>query len=140
MARMALWRFAIVGLLAAFSFGCGGPNQYVIQGGQIASGADGNITVGSFDDGNSSVEIEVSHLAPAARVKEGTTIFVVWFKPEDGQPAKAGNLAYDDDERTGTLHATSANRSFEVIITAERDESASSPSDAVVFRQAVEVP
>lgn len=133
-------RYAImIGLSMALSLGCGGPNQYVVQGAPPAAGADGNISVGDFDDGNAEVEIEVANLPPANRVEEDATVYIVWFKG-DGAPAKAGQLAYDDDERTGTLHATSPNREFTVLITAEEEADASSPSEHVVFRQDVEVP
>ncbi len=135
------WRIAVViGVLTGLSAGCGGPNKYLVRGATIATGADANITVNDFEDGNSEVEIEVANLPPANRVESDATVFIVWFKPEDGQPAKAGQLEYDEDDRTGTMHATSANRQFTVIITAEEEADASSPSEHVVFRQEVEVP
>jgi hypothetical protein len=49
-------------------------------------------------------------------------------------------LEYGDDDRTGTLRATSANRQFTVILPAESEADASSSSEHVVFRQEVEVP
>lgn len=133
-------RQAMLGLLVVLAVGCGGPNQYVLRGAAIAAGADGNVSVGDYDDGNAEVELEVSNLPPANRVQEGATVFVVWFQPPEGSASKAGELAYDEDDRTGTLRATSANREFTVLVTAEDEGDAESPSDHVVFRQAVEVP
>jgi hypothetical protein len=127
-------------LVVVLALGCGGPNEYVMRGQSRATGADGNVTVGDYDDGNAEVEIEVSNLAPPARIEEDATVYVVWFQPADGRPTKAGELAYDEDDRTGTLRATSANREFTVIITAEEEGDAESPSDNVVFRQEAEVP
>lgn len=135
------WRTAVViGLFTVLAVGCGGPNKYVVRGAQIAAGADANITVGDYENGNAQVEIEVANLPPANRVQSDATVFVVWFQPEDGQPAKAGQLAYDEDERGGTMTATSANQQFTVLITAESEGDVSTPSEHVVFRQAVSVP
>ena len=84
------------------------------------------------------VTVEMEHLPPASRISESATLYVVWIKPQGGTPSMAGRLEYDDDERSGTMRATTPHTEFELLITAETDATATSPSDIVVARQRVE--
>lgn len=96
------------------------------------------ITVEEIEGGNHLVLVEVQHLPPAERISEDASTYIVWIKPEDGAPAKAGRLAYDPDERTGTMRATTpAGGTFTVFITAESDDMASEPNEAIVVQREV---
>ncbi len=122
-------------LLAALA-GCGGPSEYVLTGTQRAAGADGLVTVEEIE-GNRMVTVELEHLPPPNRISESATVYIVWVKPERGQPTMAGRLEYDPDDRVGRTRATTPHDHFTVFVTAEADTTADSPSDVVVARQEV---
>ncbi len=124
-------------LFALLLVGCGGPSEYIVTGTERAAGTDGLVTVETIE-GNRMVTVEMEHLPPASRISESATLYVVWIKPQGGTPSMAGRLEYDDDERSGTMRATTPHTEFELLITAETDATATSPSDIVVARQRVE--
>lgn len=127
-------KLSLFGLLLV---GCGGPSEYIITGTERAAGTDGLVTVETIE-GNRMVTVEMEHLPPASRISETGTLYIVWIKPQGGTPSMAGRLEYDDDERTGTMRATTPHTNFQLMITVEADATASSPSDIVVARQQVE--
>lgn len=124
-------------LFALLLSGCGGPSEYIITGTERSAGTDGLVTV-EVIEGNRMVTVVMEHLPPASRVSETATLYVVWIKPQGGTPSMAGRLEYDDDERTGTMRATTPHTNFELLITAENDATVAAPSDIVVARQRVE--
>jgi len=114
-----------------------GPTTHSMVGTERAAGADGTLTIEN-GEGNQLVTVELVHLPPPARVREGTSVYVVWLTPPGAQPTLAGVLAYDADDRTGTLRATTPHEQFGLIVTAEEAPDVVSPSDAVVARYAPE--
>lgn len=115
-----------------------GSDEFQVVGTPRAAGADGTVTVEEIEGGNYLVLVEVEHLPPPDRIAEDATVYVVWIKPEDGAPVKAGRLEYDPDERTGTVRATTpAAETFFVLITAEPDDTTNEPSDAIVVQREV---
>lgn len=117
---------------------CGGPSEFAVVGTPRSAGTDGLITVEEIEGGNYLVLVEVQHLPPPDRVAEDASTYIVWFKPEDGGPAKAGRLAYEPEERTGTMRATTpAGGTFTVLITAEPDDTTQAPSDVIVVQREV---
>jgi len=123
--------FALLGALSA----CGGPAEFALTGTARAAGTDGTATVEVIEGGSHMVTVELMHLPPPARLGDGLTTYVVWLQEEGGQPQKAGVLAYDEDERSGTMRATTPNSGITLIVTAETDRDAASPSDIVVARR-----
>lgn len=53
---------------------------------------------------------------------------------------RVGTLAYDEEERTGEMRATTAHTAFTVIVSAEVEAEVPAPSDIVAFRTQVEAP
>lgn len=134
MVRIFTVLFALLALSA-----CGGPSEYIIVGTARAAGADGLITVEKTES-NNLVNIEVENLAPPGRISEGTTVYVVWFKAPTGSPTAQGTLEYDPDDRVGRFSATSPHTELQVIVSAEVDATANSPSEIVILRQDVTAP
>jgi hypothetical protein len=116
---------------------CGGPDEYALVGTERAAGTDGLLVVEEIEGGNRMLNLTLEHLPPPSRLGQGMTAYIVWLKPANGQPQMASRLAYDEDERTGTATATTPGARFEVLVTAERNANATSPSDVVVARQRV---
>ena len=129
---------SLVAMLFAFALvACGGPTRYVVQGTDLSRGTDGKITLEEIEGDNLMVVVEFTNLPPPDRIANGMTAYVVWFQPPNGQPTKAGNLAYDADERTGSMRATSAHERMTVLVTAERNTNVAAPSESVIARQNV---
>jgi hypothetical protein len=114
-----------------------GSNEFVVTGTERAAGADGTITVEELEGGNVLVNVNFENLPPPDRLGQGLTTYVVWFKPASAGPAMAGALAYDADNRTGAMQATSPHATLEVIVSAEKALNAASPSEFIVAKRAV---
>lgn len=125
-------------LLAAT--GCAGPSKYQVVGSTRAPDADGRITVQKVEGGNAMVTLDLDHLAPPSRMEDGATTYVVWFQKQGQTPSRVGQLAYDIGRRTGTMRATTTDRQFGVLVTAERSGVVPTPGAAVIFEKQVETP
>jgi hypothetical protein len=99
----------------------------LIAGPQLPA-ADGTIKVKQERNGNNSVKVEVEHMAAASQIVEGATTYVVWLKPQDGEPENVGVLRLDDKKK-GKLETTTAFKDFDVMITAEPHGNVSEPAD-----------
>lgn len=126
-------------LATLLSLAACGSNEYVVAGTERAAGADGTITIEELEGGNVLVNVTFENLPPPDRLGQGLTTYVVWFKPEGAGPSMAGALAYDADNRTGSMQATSPHSKLEVIVSAEKALNAASPSEFVVAKRAVNV-
>jgi hypothetical protein len=125
-------------MTAMLSLAACGSNEYVVTGTERAAGADGTITVEELDGGNMLVNVSFENLPPPDRLGQGLTTYIVWFKPEGAAPAMAGALAYDADNRSGAMQATSPHAKLEVIISAEKAANATSPSEFVVAKRQIQ--
>lgn len=102
-----------------------------------ALGSDALIVAKKNKTGNYAVTINVTNLAPAARLDAEATTFVVWLVPKDQPAVRAGVLAYDEGDRRGALEATSPNASFTILITLEKDAVPMSPNGKGILSAAV---
>ncbi len=130
----AVAAFAVVAALSA----CG-PLKYEIKGTPLATGADAVITADvKKDQAMTMLEVKAENLPPPDRVMSGASTFVVWQrKDSDANWSRIGKLIYEDEPRRGQLTATVPELSFEVQITAEREDAPEAPATDVVFFQKV---
>ncbi|MCA9616330.1 MAG: hypothetical protein H6721_05475 [Sandaracinus sp.] len=127
----------IVSLSAVLlALGCGGPQEYVVTGTERSAGTDGTILLEEIE-GNQMLSVELEHLPDPGRISQGATVYIVWVKPDGGTPTMVGRLEHDADDRTARMRATTPHTSFEVLITAEADATATHPSEIIVVRQQV---
>lgn len=102
-----------------------------------ALGSDATIVVKKNSTGTYAIDLEITNLAPPARLDAESTTFVVWIVGQ-GQPAvRAGTLAYDEGDRRGALQATSPNRVFSVLVTLENEASPASPGGKSILNAAI---
>lgn len=130
----------LIGLAFTLAFlpACGGGSwSYHVVGTSRDPGSNGHIQVERIEGGNRLVTASLEHLTPPARLGDGLTTFVLWFRDEQGRATMASLLAYEEDSRSARATATTPMREFDVIVTAERTETAGEPSDNVIFRQRV---
>jgi hypothetical protein len=90
-------------------------------------------------DGNTNVKVEVQHLAPAALVNPEASTYVVWLRPTAGFPQNLGVLKVNDKSK-GELTTKTAFKSFDVMVTAETNPSATVPSNDRIMTASVVVP
>lgn len=119
-----------------FLAACSGTREYTLLGTERAPGIDGMVRIEEIDGGNHLVTVSMTNLVPPNRLSSGLTTYVVWFCGP-GAPTKAGALAYDEDNREGSLFATTPYTDFELRITVENSPSVASPSDVLVVRRRV---
>jgi len=104
-----------------------------------ALGSDAEIIAKKGKTGNYEISVKITNLAPAARLDEGSTAFVVWVLQKDQPPVRAGALDYDEGDRSGALQVTSPDASFTILVTLEETVTAASPGGKRILEQAVAV-
>lgn len=102
-----------------------------------AVGAEVEIRIEPLDSGNYLVSLSVEHLAPPDRVAAGMTRYVVWMTGGDGVPRRVGYLDFNDNDREGSMSATTTDSQFTITVTAEVDGAVTTPSQAIVVQQDV---
>jgi hypothetical protein len=118
--------------------GCG-PKAIDFGGSARTAGVDGRIEWKKLSSDTRLVTTTFKFLPPPSRIAEGSTIYVLWFAPENAPAVKAGTLVYDEGSRKGYLKATTAVSRFEVILTAEKVTTAGAPSEHIVARKKVKL-
>ncbi|HVV49126.1 MAG TPA: hypothetical protein VHO06_05670, partial [Polyangia bacterium] len=82
--------------------------------------AQGKVEIAAKENGNHDLRLEVQHLAPPQTAFGGSSVYVVWLKPANGQPQNVGVLQVDKDYK-GELDTKTPFANFEVMVTAEPD-------------------
>lgn len=134
-----------LGLGAGGAIGCSslqqrGASTWNLQPSPTLVAAKGKVVVGPLKEGgNRQVWVEAQHLAPPERAF-GKQTYVVWVVPrEGGEPQNMGALVPNQD-LNANLTFNTAFRNFDVVVTAEEQSNATSPSDDRAFQVAVTAP
>jgi hypothetical protein len=134
---------ALVGTLA-LGGGCShfggnkGEQTWTMRSIDKAPAAQGKVEVASAKDGNHDVKVEVKHMAPPDKIFEGSTAYVVWLKAENGSFQNVGTLKVDKD-LNGKLETRTPFRTFDVLVTAEKESTVNTPSEHHVMNAKVDV-
>jgi hypothetical protein len=119
----------VIALGFLFTSCASGPRTARMTTSQSIPGAQGSVKSSKGDNGNTSLEVEVKHLASPEQVAAGATTYVVWARPRGAGPSQnLGALRVDDDLR-GTLKTVTPLQSFDVFITAEDSPTAMRPTN-----------
>ena len=129
------WKLALVS--AALLVACGGPLKYQVASTGKATGADAKIVAEVKKDlHQTAVNIEVTNLAPPARISPDSHQFVVWGrKGASAIWTRLGNIAYVESDRGGKFEGTFPELEFDLEITVEKDDSVAAPGADIVFAQ-----
>ncbi|MHB1844881.1 MAG: hypothetical protein ACYCWW_08625 [Deltaproteobacteria bacterium] len=113
--------------------GCAG-NAYEMLPTTREPAAQGHLKTKETSNGNTQIKLLVQHLAPANKLSEGATTYVVWVRPAggDGKPLNVGALKVDSDLEGELVTVTSFSR-FTVFVTAEADSQVTAPSGVDVL-------
>lgn len=130
----------LLGLLAAgiLTIGCGPGEEMVQVGGTPSSpGTDGTITVEPRPAwGNAYVIVKLTHVTPPERLAGGSRAYVVWDR-RAGRAMPLGVLHFDPESREGTFEGSTTAGEFELVITAERNATAASPSSHILLTRSL---
>lgn len=143
-------QMVVVGMLgAALGLGGGGAcssvqkqraQTWTLQPSPRLVAAQGKVLVGNVGkDGNRQVWVEVDHLAPPERAF-GKQAYVVWVVPRQGGEAQNMGVLMPNDNLKANLSFTTAFNNFDVVVTAEEQTNATSPSEDRAFQVAVTAP
>ena len=93
--------------------------------------ARGKIEAGTDRNGNTDVYIRTWDLA--RQKKDAGAFYVVWFQPKD-EPAKNAGVIKMNDDGDGAFRTLTPLKDFDVFITVESDQAATSPSGEELLR------
>jgi hypothetical protein len=82
------------------------------------------------------VKLKAEHLANPQDLATAEAIYVVWFRQSGGTPVNEGQLRPNKDLEAG-LQTTTPFKSFDVIVTAERDPAVPRPTGPEAMHGAV---
>ena len=99
--------------------------------------ARGQVDVGQDKNGNTKVELEVEHLAAPDNLTPPRSVYVVWFQERESEPLNQGALK-PNKKLKATFKSVTPMKSFDVLVTAESDASARTPSGVEVLRASVQ--
>jgi hypothetical protein len=129
-------KFKLLPLLLLLA-GCA-QTTWALQGSPTNPAAEGELKVAEGDNGNTKLELRVKHLTQPAKIAPGTTSYVVWIEPLEGDkhPSNVGALKVDDNLE-GRLDTVTPMHSFAVYVTPEASTTVNSPTGAKVLSQDV---
>ena len=131
---------SVLGLGMAFSGGlaaCAGGQMTQMVSNPRVPAAEGQVVATKIENGNTRLTLTVKHLAHAASVQGGATIYVVWLQPNEQAPAQNIGALDVDKNLNGTLTTTTTQTEFLLSVTAEPFPNAAAPAGAEVFRTTV---
>lgn len=123
---------AVVSLLATLAWG----KTYTMQTTTLEPGAVAKLDV-KANTGNTELTLKVDHLAKPTLLSQSATNYVVWVEQEGHEPQNVGVLRVDDGLK-GDVKATTTATRFMVLVTAEDDAKAQTPSNRVVLKANVQ--
>ena len=100
--------------------------------------AMGKVKLDTDRNGNTTMHVEVQHLAQPSSVAPEKNSYVVWIQAKDQPPQNAGELRVNKDSLEGDLTTATPYKHFDVFITAEESPRAQSPSGDEVLRATVD--
>ncbi|HWU86016.1 MAG TPA: hypothetical protein VN253_02025 [Kofleriaceae bacterium] len=117
------------------------PKPFPFELSSITPAATGEVAVTAGPNGNTKLAIEVKHLAPPARVKQGAMVYVVWAT-ELASQATAQNLGAlrVDANLEGKLTTVTPLHNFDLHITPEPSPTVEVPSGPVVLKVRISRP
>jgi hypothetical protein len=124
--------FVITGLLAVLPsllFA----NTFKLQHSSVVPGAAGEVRTGTDRNGNTTIRVDVQHLAKPDALTPSMSIYVVWLQQPGRAPERQGVLDVND-KLEGRFESSTPSKQFDLWITAEHDRNIKSPSGPEVLR------
>jgi hypothetical protein len=119
--------FGMALLLAVLAWG----KIYTMQTTPLEPGAVAKLDV-KANTGNTELTLKVEHLAKPTLLSQPASNYILWVQQPGHEAANVGLLRVDDNLK-GEVKATTTASRFKVLVTAEDDAKAQTPSDRVVL-------
>jgi hypothetical protein len=84
------------------------------------------------DNGNTKLDIKVDHLAKPSSLTPPANAYIVWVRPNGGDPVKQGAIGVGKDLK-GELQVVTVSKDFDLLITAEQSDNVTAPSGLEVL-------
>ena len=123
---------AVISLFAVMAWG----KTYTMQTTTLEPGAVAKLDV-KPNTGNTELTLTVEHLAKPTLLSQPASMYVLWVQQAGHEPDNEGVLRVGDSLK-GVVKATTTATRFTVLVTAEDDAKAQTPSDRVVLRAVVQ--
>ncbi|HEY7402098.1 MAG TPA: hypothetical protein VIB39_01135 [Candidatus Angelobacter sp.] len=101
-----------------------------------APAAEGKAITDTDRNGNTSVEVQVKHMATPQSLTPAKQAYLVWVQPRGKDAELLGALRVNSDLE-GSLKATTTSRDFDILVTAEDNTRPDAPSSMVILRGTV---
>lgn len=133
--RLVIALLMLTGLAAA---SCSGPRKLKLESSGDIPAAEATVAIGTNSNGNTTFDLEVSHLALPSRVDPGATVYVVWLRGGDSaaQAQNMGALKVDKN-LDGSYSGVTALRDFDLFVTVEPSAVAVSPTGKSLLYRAI---
>jgi hypothetical protein len=116
----------------------GGGRTTNMSGSPDLPAAQGTVRTGTSSNGNTRVDISVKHLAPPSKIDPNATVYVVWVKgTEDGASTQSLGALKLNENLEGTLVTVTPLRTFDLMVTPESSQLATSPTGKTVLNARV---
>jgi len=102
-----------------------------------APAAQGKVITSTDRNGNTEVDVHVKHMATPQSLTPAKQAYMVWVQPRGKEAELLGALRVNSDLE-GSLKASTTNKDFDVLITAEDDAKPTTPSSTVILKGTVE--
>ncbi len=142
------YRWAIACAVAVMLAACGSGKAFYAHGTSTSVGVDALIEIEQQSEDVHVVNVDLMNLPPPERHDPNMRNFVVWVTPSartgdsflpaaNYAPQRMGRLAYNPDERRGTLSCTTPNEAVFIQVTVEDTPNPAAPSQMVVVNKHV---
>jgi hypothetical protein len=122
---------AVLALLAVWPFGSA--KEFRMESGAGVPAAMGIVKAQKAkENGNIKLAIKVDHLATPSSLTPSANSYLVWIRPNGGEPFKQGAIGVDKN-LSGELKLETVSKDFDVFITAEQSDSVTFPSNVQVL-------
>jgi hypothetical protein len=102
--------------------------------------AQGEVKLGTSENGNTTIDLQVKHLAPPEKVNPAATVFMVWVRPMDpgANPVSLGALQVNE-KLEGRMSTVTPLRAFDLFVTAEPTQLSTGPTGKELFTAHVQM-
>lgn len=104
----------------------------------LVPAATGKISYGHDRNGNTKFTVDTKNLASPSQLSPAKNDYVVWIEPRGQQPQNAGLLKINNNLQ-GSFSATTPYKTFNIVITAEDNPTATQPSGPEILHGTVQV-
>jgi hypothetical protein len=111
--------------------------KYPLTASSVVPAALGHVDIDKDKNGNTTVSIEVEHLATPQNLTPSADVYIVWVQDRGGSPENQGQLKVDKNLKAEFKSVTSA-KNFDLFITGERDKNTKLPAGTEVFRTTIQ--